>query len=318
MYLETMMEQARRMSRTTVASHTDEVVKDYINYGQQEFSKDCKGLWAQDWLTVSPKFWLRSHFAIAIETNEGSASFTFATTSYDAIDGASVAALLSTSIQTTWSSSTVVWSSSNWTFTIENPSASWFNLFAPQAGTVIDFSTKLFGSTVESASASFTGGFPEDCNIDTSCPTGFLNMEYVEWDDSPLDPAPFDLFISPNSSGTPQYWQVREKTVKLYPVPDEQGLFHIWYRKLPTDFGAVSVTGSGSLSATCALDSEYQLGPVYYAASLLADDNYEDARADRLYARYKMSVNKYIQQHHNQHPEMFPKEIATVNYKVIF
>jgi hypothetical protein len=132
-----------------------------------------------------------------------------------------------------------------------------------------------------------------------------------------LTPAPFDIFMSPQMTGNPEYYASKNKNIWLNPVPDEQKLLHIYYRSLPTDFGVASVTGSGSMSASSSLDSEVQMAPVYYAASQLAEQNFEKDVADRMYVRYHKMVLEYKQNFHNQNPQMFTNPpVSRLWYKV--
>jgi hypothetical protein len=161
--------------------------------------------------------------------------------------------------------------------------------------------------TQTTTGSTWVSAFPDDCNIEASLPSDFYAMEHVEWDNYALVGAPFDLFISPLQTGDPQFFAVKGKKIRLYPVPDEQELFHIFYRSLPADFGTVgTATGSGSMSASSALELDVQRAPVYYAASILAEQNFEPTIADRYYARYRKMMLDYKQNFHNQNPQMFP------------
>jgi len=75
--------------------------------------------------------------------------------------------------------------------------------------------------------------------VQTNLPSDYLELiPPVEWNNSPLSPAPFDLFASPGVAGTPIYYGIRNKKIRLYPYPVSQESFHIWYKYLPAEFSA--------------------------------------------------------------------------------
>ena len=135
-----------------------------------------------------------------------------------------------------------------------------------------------------------------------------MSIEHVEWDGDMLAPAPFDLTISPGYSGTnPRYYSINNKEIRLFPTPSDNNDLRVFYKKMPDDFGAASATGSGSMSASCSLDREFQYAPIYWGAAQMADENGESDRADRWLAKYYLEARKYTSQRANQNPQMFPK-----------
>ncbi len=312
MTLEDMVGHARRFSRTTSSSHSDEVVKDLINEGQRQFVMESGSWWKENYITLAPIFDVRDNFYFKIVLATASASFPISASASSLIDtrGIYIDSMIASSIQGTWAATTCGWSTTTWRFYITIPGETSIQITAPEGTTNIDATGIFFGGGSTQATASWLSAFPEDCTVRASLPTGYYAMEHVEWDRSALTAAPFDIFMSPQTTGDPEYYAIKNKNIYLYPVPDEQKLLHIVYRALPTDFGAASVTGSGSMSASSSLDSEFQMAPVFYAASLLSEQNYEPKVSERLYARFKKMALDYKQNFHNQNPQMFINNAA--------
>jgi hypothetical protein len=307
MTFEDMILDARRLSRTTESSHDNNVVGRYINDGQREFCREGAGTWKENYLTLTPLFDVKDNFYFKVILPTASASFPInaSASNYLDVGGASVGAMIASSIQGSWVAATVGWDTSAWRFYIDIPGETSISVVSPEGTTYIDVTGMYFGGGSTQATATWLSAFPDGCTVRTSLPTGFYSMEHADWDESPIIAAPFDIFISPQMQGNPEYYAVKNKNLYVYPVPDEQKLLHVFYRSLPADFGAASVTGSGSMSASSSLDTEVQMAPVYYAASILAEENFEKEIADRMYSRYHKMMLDYKQNFHNQNPQMF-------------
>lgn len=312
MTLEDMVTQARKFSRTTESSHSTDVVIGLINEAQKQFCMEGAGMWTENYLTLSPMFDVKSNFYFKVTLATASASFPInaSASSFLDITGASVAAFMASSLQGTWAAASATWSSASWVFTLTVPGEASIQIGSPAGITYIDSTEMFFGGGNRQADSAWVSSFPEDCTVRASLPAGYYAMEHVEWDKTPLTPAPFDIFMSPEWAGDPEWYAIKNKNIWLYPVPDEQKLLHIYYRSLPTDFGVASVTGSGSMSASSSLDTEVQMAPVFHAASQLAEQNFEKEVADRMYARYRKMVLDYKQNFHNQNPQMFTNPAA--------
>lgn len=84
-----------------------------------------------------------------------------------------------------------------------------------------------------------------------------------------------------------------------------------------TGFTAVDTAVAGLGTATAiALDDEDAMGAVYFAASLVAEENFEDKRADRCFARFMKYVNNHIIRHANAQPAMIPADVQSINHTV--
>ena len=124
----------------------------------------------------------------------------------------------------------------------------------------------------------------------------------MEWDGDPLDPAPFDIFASPEAHGTPEWYGIRNDKIRLSPTPNSQKMLHIWYRYAPTAFTDAATDADVELY----IPTHYHTAVVYYAASLIAEENHEYSISDRMLARFKEYIGKYVTAKANSNPTLFP------------
>jgi hypothetical protein len=313
MTLAQMVSKARALCRTDSTGKTDDEFTGAINNGQRMFAVDTHAAVKQEYLQCVPKFDTRTHFAIHFATDAASADVPLASADRTWISGATVASDLTDQLSSsTIATGTVSWSSTTWRFAVNIAGASSIAVSAPTTPTYTDGTNLVFGGGVSVATATFTGGFPEDCMVEASLPSDFLTMEYVEWDQNELHEAPYDNFLSPELSGTPEHYAVKGNRIRLFPSPDEQKKFHIWYKWTPAEFG----TFSTSSACACSLDANYHMAPVYFAASEIAEENFEYDVSNRLSARYQDQVRKYITQEANKNPRMMPKAHAATTPRV--
>lgn len=293
MNLAEQISKARALSRTTDNAKTDSEMMDAINNGIREFSKDVYGITTDDYLTIVPKFSTRTNFGFVID--DGTTSLTVTIASLNDATGTTIAASLENAIQASWGSATVSWDTAAWKYTVTIPSATYIHASDPPSNYVSMVET-IFGGTTEVSASALTGGFPEDCTVEVSLPSGFLQVYNVEWDKCELYPTSFDKVVSPEQHGDPTYYNVTDGKMRFYPVPDSQKMLHVFYRGIPT------VYPSTTSSMSCALDAEYHMAPVYYAAAEIAEENFEYEVSNRMMGRYSDQVRKYILQHANQDP----------------
>lgn len=239
---------ARLKARSSLSGSSYAVVAEYINQGQEQFAKEAHGLTKEGYVVLAPTFDTRTHFAIRVTITGGAnalAATDVAITATDRDDttGTIVAADLQTAIRAAGAASaTVVWSTTAWTFTIDTIDGTRLQIASPSGVTYADAMGLLFNVASvdeEEAAAAYTSGIPEDCAVEADLPSDYLMMSGpVEWDGTPLAPAPFDVFASPGGPGTPSYWGVRGKKIRLSSSPSRQGILHIWYEYLPESFAA--------------------------------------------------------------------------------
>ena len=308
MLLDDMVVAARRMARVKSSSHSDDTVIELINEGQRQFAVDVHGLWDEKYVQMVPKFSADTNWYWRIITDAASATLQFATVSIYNTTGSTMAKHITSCVNAGFDTdSTCTWDPATWRFLLMCPTATTLEIAAATETAYVKDQADMFFGLGTVASASYLGAFPKDCTVRASLPSGFMSMEYVEWDGNKVYPAPFELTISPGYSGTrPQYYSVDNKEIRLFPTPSDNNDLRVFYKKMPDDFGAFSATGSGSMSASCSLDREFQYAPIYWSAAQMADENGEIARSDRWLGRYQMATRKYTAQRSNQNPQMFP------------
>jgi len=292
----------RDLARVATSSLSNQKVMDLLNEGMRQFAKDVRGLQTTGFVTVTPKFYTRTNFAFHLATDSASATVAVTASTRDYASGTLVASDLQTQIASTWASATVTWSPTTFKFTITIPSATSITVSTPSRADYVDATDVIFGGGGAEAASTWTGSFPRRATVESSLPTTFLSMtQNPEWDNLPVYPAPTDLFSAPQYAGTPAYWQVKNKRLRLSPYPTTQKMCQIYYRGLATDYATVSAT-----TTTCPLPTEYHEAPMYYAASVASENEFDSETANRLNARYQAEVNRYILQENNDNPNVRP------------
>jgi hypothetical protein len=148
--------------------------------------------------------------------------------------------------------------------------------------------------------------------MDTTLPAGFLEIQYVEWDNDPLGRAPYDQFLSPETQGIPQYYAIQNKKIRLNPTPQEQALFLVRYKGMPADYG----TDGTDDSSTCYLPEEVHMAPVYYATSMILEEMHEPQQAAYFQGKFEAMCREYRMREANNNPNLFPSEPPSQKWDV--
>ncbi|MHA2067436.1 MAG: hypothetical protein ACXABY_23975, partial [Candidatus Thorarchaeota archaeon] len=299
MTLQEAIDNTRVLARDdTIATST---IVEHLNEGVAEFANSIHGLDAESYLRVIPKFDTDVMMAFRVITNAVSATISLLAQT-DAT-GTTIATDIDTQLAGAGVTGTTIWSTTTWTFSISIPTATSFQIASPSDDSTYytDAIPTLFGGGSTVASATWLGGFPEDCTVMTEMPSDFMSVRYVEWDNNPLTPAPFDMFLSPELRGRPSHYAVKNKELWLYPVPSEQKELHVWYKAKP----ATMTTASAS-AASLTFGAEYNYGPVYYAVATMYDTYGENKQADRFHARYLKKKAAFNITYGNQNTTVFP------------
>jgi hypothetical protein len=305
MTLSQMTSRVRYLARVSSSSHDDTELMYRINDGMTEFAKDIHGLDKEGYVTIQPKFDSRTNWGLNMSGNGGDTTFAVTSTDRDDATGGTIASDLQTSIQaatTAWSSATVTWSTTDWTFAITVPSATTVTISSPVDNkNYLSAVEYLLGTGNTQATTTWTSSLPEDCTVEADLPSDYVAMHYVEWDNREMYQAGFDLFASPGYTGNPMYWHVRNRKLRLYPNPARQKMLKIWYKATPADF----VDAATQASVACPLPDIYHIAPCYWAAAQLAEEGFEGNIADRMQRRYADQVRKYTLEYSNENPKMY-------------
>lgn len=310
---------SKRLSRTTSTSltegTTDDVVRQYLNVGVQEFAKEGR-LSKQEFVTVTPTFWGRTNWYFQLTIvggNNALAATNVACVESDVgpITGSTMATHLATNINSAIGagSISVGWSDDTWKFTIQDntvASITSVTVSPPSVDNYIDGTEKTFGKTGTETGTSWTSNIPEDVALESDLPSDFLEMEHVDYDDHLLFQAPFSIFMSPEvMSNWPEYYAIRDRKIYIAPTPSDRRMLKIRYRYLPTD---VTLTGDHD-ATTCALPTENHMAPVYYAAGMILRENFEQDEANQMFGLYYDQVRKYRIRQNNQNSKLYPKNV---------
>ena len=312
----------KRLSRTTsnvlTETDTDDVVRNYLNVGVDEFAKEGR-LSKQNFLTVTPTFWGRPNWYMKVTIADASGYNTLAATNVaivgsndvGPIGGSEMATHLATNINAAIGTGSIAvgWDDNTWHFTISEDTASNLTSIAieqPSVDNYIDATIKTFGRTGTETDIPWESNIPEDCTLETDLPDDFLEIEYLDYDDLILEQGPFSLMMSPEvQSNRPHYYAIRDRKLYLSPTPSDRRMLKIRYRYLPS---AVTLTGESD-GTTCALPTENHMAPVYYAAGMVLRETFEPEESDRLFRLYHDQMSKYRIRQNNQNSKMFPRAV---------
>jgi len=300
----------RRLARATVSGSSDTVIMDAINDGQREFAKEAHGLIKENYLTLAPRFDTQTNFAIRLTVTGGTdemaaADVAITGTARENTDGDTVAEDLQTTIRAAGAATTTVtWSTTTWTFTITAPADTTSITLAAPSGITYVNALNLLGLIAQTTTGyTINDNIPRDCAVETALPSDYLSLiPPVEWDGNELDPAPFSMFASPEVSGVPHYYGVRNDCIRLYPSPTSQKMFHIWYKYAPTAF----TDAAGDADTELYIPTHYHMAVAYYAASIIAEESHEMKVSDRYLARFFKFVSRYVTAKANVNPALVP------------
>ena len=264
MTLGKLIGKVRSRARTSVDFYANSEIQELIEEGLDEFAKDVHGLRKETFLTLSPLFDTDPYFAIRVTVTGGANALVATDVPITAaaasnLSGTAVAVLLQTAIRAAGPATlTVAWSTTEWKFTIDAIDSTSITIEAPSSILYVDATDLLFNTTGEQTGTTWEGNIPQDVNLEIALPDDFLKLvEPPEWDGSPLLPATWDLFTDPQSSGTPQYYYVYQKRLRIVPVPTSQKMLRLWYRYKPAHFVSTTVayqecglTGKAGATAT--------------------------------------------------------------------
>ena len=250
--------QAREFGRADSTGVSDARLNALIDKAIDEFSNDVGGFDLHAYPAISATFSTATHFAIRV-TIVGGTSAMVATdvvitgTAQDNTTGTIVASDFQATLRTATGASTVTVVWANFAFTVDTVDGTSITFEAPTTATYANACglLGLSGTTTE-AGADVTGDFPTDCTIRYTLPSGMISVQRVEWDGDELTPASQEFAQSPQSSGTPNEYYIRDRTLYFNPSPSQQGLCEIWYRGIPT---ALDYTGYQECGLTTRTDA---------------------------------------------------------------
>lgn len=246
MTLSKMIKRVRSRSRTDDDFVEDSEVQDAIDEAIKKFSKDVNGLTKDAFLTLAPRFWTSTEMAIKLTILDGTnilaeTEVVVTGTDREGVSGATVASDLQATIRTAGAASaTVTFSTTTWKFTIDSLDSSSITVAAPTSIIYADATELLFGLSGEQVSSTWVSAIAQDANMEVALPADYLTELSVEWDRDPLYKSTIDLFMSPETVGRPEIYYIRNKLMRISPVPTSQKLFFIRYRYLPTVLGATA------------------------------------------------------------------------------
>jgi hypothetical protein len=311
---------AHRLSRSTAnetnVSVNSEATRKYINEGVREFAKSTTGAPKEDYLQLVPRFDTKTWWAIRLTITGATHSLAATDISVTGTNranttGAQVAADLQVAIRAAidpGANTTVVFNTTGpdiWKFTIDSIDGTDIEIVGPSGINYTDATDTLFAKSGTSGAQTWVSNIPQDSMVETDLPSDFLRMTNVEWDKESLDVAPFDIFSSPQTHGTPRYYGVKGDKIRLYPSPASQFEFHIWYKGQEADLTETDTTDDATTSP---LPASVHMAPVYYAAAKLCEEKHEFAKAVQYMRNFFSIVREYRLRESNANWALWPSE----------
>lgn len=317
MTLGTQVSLTERLARTSpnaqTLSSTSDVTRMYINEGCREFAKRVHGVATESLLTLTPRFNIPTNYAVKFAVSGGvnevaSTNVYLTPTAHTAASGSGVASYLQAMLNTAVvagggsGSLTLQWSASSWQFYVNAGTATTVYFGSPSDDARAIDGSLYVGLSGTAATSTFTGDVPLDCTLESTLPAGFLEIQYVEWDDAPLTRAPYSNFLSPQSQGTPQYYAIQNKKIRVNPTPTQQEKFLVRYKGMPDDFD----TDGTDDASECTLPTEVHMAPVYYAAAMILEEMHQHEEAAYLQSKFESMAREYRMREANNNPTLFP------------
>ena len=237
MTLEECRESSRELGRMDETGLSDARLNEYIYKAIDEFSNNVGGFAMDVYPAIAATFDTETHFAIRVTITGGTNALTvedvsITTTARDDTTGTLVASDFQATLRTAiggGANITVTWA--NFAFTVDTIDGTEITFEAPTTVTYADATTLLgLSGTTTEAGADVTGDFPEDCTQRYTIPTTAIAIQRVEWEGHELARSEMDFAQSPEATGTPIWFFLRERTLQFSPTPTSQGMCEIWYK----------------------------------------------------------------------------------------
>lgn len=311
-------EKARRYSRMSESGVNDADVYALISDACEQFGLDVHGFPLEDYPSIGATFDLYDNMAFHLTITGGAnaidSDVVVTDSSTNDMTGSEAAAELQAQIQAAGASTaTVTWSP--YAFTVDSVDGTAIAITAPSdSSSYSDATDLLFGGTVSASASSVSGGFPTGCTVECDLNADVVTVQQVFWDRYPLQQAPEIYMTEPQMTGTPAYYHIKGKKLRLYPVPNEQKRLAVRYKGIPTPTSVGDLNGSTAVNI---VPPEYHMALVYRAACELAAMNYEMKVSDRYMYLYGKEVSKYITRYNNRITETNKDAVQPLWYRVV-
>jgi hypothetical protein len=290
MTLGQMIDEARRKARVHASDQNDQLVSGYLNEGILRFSEQCGGIQKSQSFAVIPRFWVSAKHGIKLQTDGfGPQSFSLTGSDLERVDGDELAAAIQLQFRTILSnpSITVVWDHEDFTFTIAIPGATSVVVEEPD-GAYLDGTIFVGGDWVITGDTYTTARYTGyTCEADM--PAGIQEIASVKYRGKSLRPASF-YSEHVNHIGVPTSFSFEGDRLRIFPMLSSYGGVEVEYKGM---FKRFSLSGPIDSSQTTDIPSESELAPVYYAASVMAENRFEYETSSRLLGQFHNRVSWY-------------------------
>jgi len=210
------------------------------------------------------------------------------------ITGASFAEMLSTVLVAIVPGTTIKFSTSDFTFSIDISltASTGMIIGPPDYDTTAPYSAcyKLFGVQNKTSVdlTTYTGAIAPFCTSEYPLPSDFIYLKEVRYGEKNYPLMPIIYKSRDYNTGTPEYYYIRGSKLGLVPQPTETGsIIHLDYYYLPADFSADS--------SVHPFDEGFNYALIYYAAYLYKlhqEDNTNMLKFRNLYEAEKIKASQ--------------------------
>lgn len=126
---------------------------------------------------------------------------------------------------------------------------------------------------------------------ETTLPSGFRDVIAISHDNQQLQEASFNLFHDRDTAvtGDPAYYSILEDVIKVHPFPTQDESIELLYFGNGTLF-PTTYTGDETQAE---LAPDYDFALAYYAASMLAENQHEEANMYRFMRKFDQIADQY-------------------------
>lgn len=295
MTLTELISEARKKSRVHEMDQSDLEVAQYINRGIRRFSEFASNREGEAIVLLTPRFTVSTIQAVKVETNTlGPANVPLVSTDLDRATGAEFASELQSQLRTVLSDGTitVTWDTEAWTLTLTFPGATAISVTAPTGGYADGL--EFFNGVIATTGSSYETAGSIKYRVEGDMPSDFSRSISARWDDTQLREMDYDsmgMLYTSEYSGDPEYYGIRDFSLRVVPYPSEPTAVNVLYIKRFAEFDLSGDPLDGT--QVCSIPEGYQSAPAFFAAGMMAENRFEYETAMFMERRFKELTTEY-------------------------
>lgn len=324
-------ERARLWSKVTTSGASNAETNKQINEAVDAFARRVNGLPYKEYLVLTPRFDLRTTFALHVSATDATlgdvdSDVVICAANADNQTSTQTATALQTAFQALGDACagwTVAWSAYKFTVTIAATTTD-LTIDGPTTVSYSDASELIFGGSLDYSdvedSTSLVGSFPLGCNLifDLGDATAkeVMRVGQVWWDNYRLKKRSWQDFRKGKAYGDPFEWAQRGDEILLYPTPNNQYEIFMEYKGVPADIDSV-VEDTTTLPAE--IPERYQEAIVHYVTYTLLLGDWDEDLADKHRKEFERIAGDYLVNYlsNNESARERNAGVGRLNYRVV-